>query len=257
VRRGPRATGKWLTASVERDVGQVVEGAFDQAEARDPAHTRTWVVLVDGDRYQIELIETEAGRRSVAVHLVIDLVHVPEYLWSAAWCFVAKDDPAAEDWVAEHALAILRGRSVHVASSIAQQTDEHRLASDRRGGVKQCVRYLENKEPCPCDEQALEQGWPIATGVVEGACWHLIADPSDITGSRCSVQGAEAVLGLHTMIGNGDFDEYWQFHAARERERLYPGAQQPQRKSGRPYAQPYPQRSANARPPPRTMSLRQ
>ncbi|MGW0828333.1 ISKra4 family transposase [Streptomyces sp. NPDC002845] len=226
VRRGPHAARKWLTASVERDAAQVIEAAFDQAEARDAAHARTWVVLVDGDRHQIELIETEARRRSVTVHLVIDLVHVLEYLWSAAWCFFAKDDPAAEDWVAEHALAILRGRSAQMASSITKQADEHRLAADRHSGVKECVHYLENKEPYLRYDQALEQGWPIATGVVEGACRHLIADRFDITGSRWSVEGAEAVLALRAVIDNGDFDEYWQFHAARERERLYPGAEQ-------------------------------
>lgn len=220
VRRGPHATAKWLTASVAKDAGGVIEAAFDQAEARDLAHTRTWVVLVDGDRHQIELIETEARRRNVPVHLVVDLVHVLEYVWSAAWCFFAKDDPAAEDWVAEHALAILRGRSAQVASSIAEQADEHHLAADRRGGVKECVRYLENKQPYLRYDQALEQGWPIATGVVEGACRHLIADRFDITGSRWSVEGAEAVLALRAVQDNGDFPEYWAFHTEREHHRV-------------------------------------
>jgi len=78
VRRGPHATAKWLTGSVARDAGEVIAAAFGQAEARDPAHLRTWVVLVDGDRHQIELIEAEAARRNAAIHLVIDLVHVLE-----------------------------------------------------------------------------------------------------------------------------------------------------------------------------------
>jgi hypothetical protein len=76
VRRGPHAEAKWLTGSVTCDAGEVIAVAFGQAEARDPAHARPWVVLVDGDRHQIELIEAEAARRKVTVHLVIDLVHV-------------------------------------------------------------------------------------------------------------------------------------------------------------------------------------
>jgi hypothetical protein len=88
-----------------------ITAAFGQAEARDPGHLRTWVVLVDGDRHQIELIQAEAARRKAAVHLVIDLVHVLEYLWAAAWCFHARDDPAAEGWVAVQALAVLAGRA--------------------------------------------------------------------------------------------------------------------------------------------------
>ena len=91
VRRGPDATAKWLTGSVARDAGEVIAAAFGQAEARDPAHLRTWVVLVDGDRHQIELIEAEAARRKTAIHLVIDLVHVLEHLWAAAWCFHTRD----------------------------------------------------------------------------------------------------------------------------------------------------------------------
>ena len=64
--------------------------------------------------------------------------------------------------------------------------------------------------------QALEQGWPIATGVVEGACRHLIADRFDITGSRWSVEGAEALLLLRAVIINGDFEEYWLHHIEQE-----------------------------------------
>jgi hypothetical protein len=111
IRRGPHATAKWLTGSVTCDAREVIAAAFGQAGARDPGHLRTWVVLVDGDRHQIELIQAEAARRKAAVHLVIDLVHVLEYLWAAAWRFHARDDPAAEDWVAVQALAVLAGRA--------------------------------------------------------------------------------------------------------------------------------------------------
>jgi hypothetical protein len=76
ARRGPHATAKWLTGSVACDAQDVIRAAFSQAEARDPAHARTWVVLADGDRHQIEVIQAEAARRNVTVHLVIDLVHV-------------------------------------------------------------------------------------------------------------------------------------------------------------------------------------
>jgi hypothetical protein len=109
IRRGPHAEAKCLTGSVARDADQVIAAAFNQAEARDPARARTWVVLVDGNRHQTELIQAEAARRKAEVHLVLDLVRVLEYLWAAAWCFHARDDPAAEDWVAVQALAVLSG----------------------------------------------------------------------------------------------------------------------------------------------------
>jgi hypothetical protein len=221
VRRGPHAEAKWLTGSVARDAAEVIRAAFGQAEARDRQHVRTWVVLVDGDRHQIELIEAEAARRKVAVHLVIDLVHVLEYLWAAVWCFHARDDPAAEDWVAVQALAVLAGRTQQVTESLTAQAGQHGLAESQRTGVDACVRYLANNKEYLRYDEALASGWPIATGVVEGACRHLIGDRLNITGSRWGVEGAEAVLRLRAVIDNGDFEAYWAFHIRREHYRVH------------------------------------
>ena len=71
------------------------------------------------------------------------------------------------------------------------------------------MRYLTSKQEFLGYDHALAAGWPIATGAVEGACRHLIADRLAITGSRWGVASAEAVLTLRAMISNGDFDEYW------------------------------------------------
>jgi hypothetical protein len=77
-------------------------------------------------------------------------------------------------------------------------------------------------------DQALAAGWPVATGVIEGACRHLIGDRLDIGGARWGLEGAEAVLNLRAVISNGDSEEYWRFHLAREHQRLYPGTTQGQ-----------------------------
>jgi hypothetical protein len=66
---------------------------------------------------------------------------------------------------------------------------------------------------------ALSSGWPIATGVIEGACRHLVKDRMDITGARWGTNGAEAVLKLRAVRANNDFEEYWRYHLDRERER--------------------------------------
>ncbi|MFD9637303.1 ISKra4 family transposase, partial [Streptomyces violascens] len=71
-------------------------------------------------------------------------------------------------------------------------------------------------------DTALAAGWPIATGAVEGACRHLIADLLDITGARWGLPGAEAVLNLRTVVANGDLTAYWRFHAVREQHRVHP-----------------------------------
>jgi hypothetical protein len=78
----------------------MIAAAFDEAEARDPGHQRTWVVLVDGAEHPLALIRAEAARRGVTIHIIIDIIHVLEYLWGAGWSLHAAGDPAAEDWVA-------------------------------------------------------------------------------------------------------------------------------------------------------------
>src|SRR5215472_11639106 len=97
-RPGPTARGKWLTASVVESIDEVITAVFDEATRRDSQHRRPWVALVDGNRQQIERIQTEARRRKVEVSVVIDFVHVLEYLWKAAWCFFDQGDRAAEAW---------------------------------------------------------------------------------------------------------------------------------------------------------------
>jgi hypothetical protein len=228
LRPGPKARAKWLAGSVRHDPAEVIAAAFDEAEARDPLHMRTWVVLVDGAEHQLDLIRAEAARRAVTIHVVIDIIHVLEYLWKAAWSLHAAGDPAAEDWVAVKALAVLAGDSGRAAAAITAQAAAAGLTGSQRAGADTCVRYLSSKQEFLRYDQALEAGWPIATGIIEGACRHLIADRLDIGGARWGLDGAEAVLTLRAVISNGDFGEYWRFHLAREHQRLYPGTTQGQ-----------------------------
>jgi hypothetical protein len=221
LRPGPKARAKWLAGSVRKNPSDVIAAAFDEAEARDPGHLRTWVVLVDGAEHQLDLIRAEAARRGATIHIVIDLIHVLEYIWKAAWS-LHDADPAAEDWVAAKALEVLAGGSARAAEEIAAEAGSAGLTPSRRTGADACVRYLSARHEYLRYDQALAEGWPIATGVIEGACRHLIADRLDIGGARWGLDGAEAVLTLRAVISNGDFEEYWPFHLAREHQRLYP-----------------------------------
>jgi hypothetical protein len=77
---GPVARNKWLTASIVKDAGTVIDQVLDDAQRRDPKHQRTWVALVDGNNHQIQRIKGGAKARKVKVTIVVDLVHVLEYL---------------------------------------------------------------------------------------------------------------------------------------------------------------------------------
>ncbi len=219
--REPQARGKWLTASVTDDIPAVIAAAFGEAERRDPAHRRTWVVLVDGNNTQIEAVTAEAARRSTTVTIIIDFIHVLEYLWQAAWSFFDKGEPAAEEWVADQARKILNGKARQVAAGIRRRATAYGYSAQERAGADECARYLDNKKDCLDYATALAKGWPIATGVIEGACRHIVKDRMDITGARWGLEGAEAILKLRALTASGDFDAYWRYHLRSERERIH------------------------------------
>ena len=108
---GPVAANKWLCASIVKDAGSRDRRVFDEAERRDPKHRRTWVALVDGNNHQIQRIKYEARNAGVKVTIIVDFVHVLEYLWNAAGCLSPRRDPAAEQWVHRQATRVLEGHA--------------------------------------------------------------------------------------------------------------------------------------------------
>ena len=217
----PAARNKWLTASVAADAAEVVGRGFDEADRRDPDHTRSWIALVDGNNHQINRIHAEADGRGVDVAIIVDFVHVLEYLWRAAWSFFDEGDAAAETWVHDKATAVLDGRARQVAAGIRRRATRHGLDPPRRIRADTAAAYLTNKAAYLDYPTALTSGWPIATGVIEGACRHLIKDRMDLTGARWGLHGAEAILQLRALRANGDFDDYWRYHLAQERRRTH------------------------------------
>ena len=194
---------------------------LNQADRRDPEHQRAWVALVDGNNHQIHRIRTEARKRNLKIPIVVDFIHVLEYLWSACWCFFQEGDPAAEQWVSDKARQVLDGRAGIVAAAIRRKATRLALEPNKRQAADRCSDYLLAKRPYLDYPTALQNGWPIATGVIEGACRHLVKDRLDITGARWGLAGAEAILTLRALISNGDFDQYWPFHLAQEHRRVH------------------------------------
>lgn len=217
----PEAANKWVTASVAEDAATVVGSVFEEADRRDPHHRRCWVALVDGNNHQIDRIKAEASKRDVKVSIVIDLIHVLEYIWASAWSFFTEGDAAAEAWVREKTLAVLDGNARQVAAGIRRRASTAHLSKAKRRTADACADYLTNKAAHLDYPTALAAGWPIATGIIEGACRHIVADRMAITGARWSVEGAEAVLKLRAVCSNNDFEEYWRFHLSKERTRVH------------------------------------
>jgi hypothetical protein len=221
---GPRAAGKWLTASVTADAAEVVAAAFAEAARRDPGHERTWIALADGNKDQIRHIQAQAAARGVQVTIICDLIHVLEYLWDAAWCLFPEASPDAGPWVRARAAQILDGAAADVAAGL--RVSAAGLGTTKRAIAEKTARYLQAKAPWLDYPTALAKGWPISTGVIEGACRHLVKDRMAITGARWGVTTAEAILQLRALHANGDFDDYWAYHCYREHQRNHPATYQ-------------------------------
>jgi hypothetical protein len=227
----PRPEQKRVWASLEKEPEQVIGQAFDEAGRRDPAGEKTWVALVDGNMDQIRIIEKTAQQKGLELTIVVDLIHVIEYLWKAARAFHPQSGPQLESWVEYRLLEILKGKASLIAGGMRRSATLQGLCSEARKPVDICAGYLLNHAPYLHYDRYLAQGLPVATGVIEGACRHLVKDRMDVTGARWSLTGAEAVLRLRALISSHDFEQYWTFHEAREYQRnhenLYAGGKVP------------------------------
>lgn len=215
----PRAQNKRVWASIAREPVDVIVEAFQEAERRDPDHQRRWVALVDGNKTQIDLIQRCAKQCGVEVTLILDVIHVLEYLWKAGLCFCKEGTPELERWVTERLMRVLEGHCSDVAGGIHRSATKRELNAKERGNADECADYLITYKDMLRYDEFLRDGLPIATGVIEGACRHLIQDRMGRTGARWGLDGAEAILRLRSLRSSGDFDEYWQFHIEQEHRR--------------------------------------
>ena len=223
---GPRAERKWLTATITAGTAGVVADVFAEASRRDPGRQRTWIALADGDNHQIRQITARAAARGLTITIICDFIHVTEYLWNAAWCFFPEASPGAAPWVRRHAAAILDGHATQTAAAIRDQaTATTSLSKTKRKTAARTANYLTAKAPYLNYPAALAAGWPITTGIIEGACRHLVKDRMDITGARWGVPTAQAILQLRALHANGDLDTYWTYHLNREHHRNHPHPQ--------------------------------
>jgi hypothetical protein len=216
----PHAVSRRYRVDIAAGRAEAIRWMFDEAEHRDPGHDRDWIVLVDGDKHQIALIEAEAARRGVTVTILIDLIHVLEYLWRAGWALHRPRDPAIETWTITQVLDILHGHAGQVTGRIRQLAAARPpQASEHKKNIKRVLGYLQAKMPYLDYPAALAAGWPVATGVIEGACRHLVKDRMGITGARWSTDGAQAILWLRVIRANADHDTYWQHYKQQEHQR--------------------------------------
>lgn len=212
----PRPEGKRVWASLERRPEDVVRDIFAEASLRDPERRKHWVFLLDGDSKLERWVRAEARSKGVQVTLVLDFIHALEYLWRAAHVFFEEDSPDIEAWVLERLKRLLRGEVSKVVAGMTRMATVRKLTKKQRAPVDTAAKYLLRRKSMVQYDKMLAIGAPIASGIIEGACRHLVNDRLDVTGARWSLAGAEAVLRLRSLLASGDFDEYWHIHEEAE-----------------------------------------
>ena len=217
--RRPRPEHKRVWASLEHKPAEVIEEAFREALDRDPGGEKSWVSVVDGNEHQLNVLEELAEKHGVHFTIILDIIHVLEYLWKAGHALAAEGSDELEYWVLERLGRILEGRVSQVAAGMRRSATRRGLRKNQRAPVDTCADYLLKYKAYMAYDEYLAAGFPIGSGVIEGACRHLVKDRLDLTGARWRLVGAEAVLRLRALRSSHDFEEYWRFHEAREYER--------------------------------------
>ena len=225
IKDRPKPAHKHVWAEMSRDVEGEPLGAkdaifralFQDLNLRNAGHDRPVVCLMDGER---ALWETQRVYFPEAVG-ILDLFHVMERLWTAAHCFHAEGSDKAEEFVADRLRGLLEGRVGHVIGGLRQRLTKHQLTGTRAKTLNSVITYLENNREQMRYDVYLKAGYPIGSGVAEGACRHLVKDRLEQTGMRWTVSGAQAMLHLRATYLNDQWNEFIENRIEREQIRLY------------------------------------
>jgi hypothetical protein len=185
----PQPANKQVFATLEGKEVAIARLA-QQAARRQGEHITAQVALTDG----AEPLQLQVTSQLAGFTLVLDFIHVSEYLWQAANALFGETDPQRVAWVEGRALSLLSGKAPEVIQLLEETAKEQKLTDAQEKVLRQVSGYLQRNLPYMHYDAYLARGWPIGTGVVEGTCRHLIKDRMELSGMRWVQEGAQAIL---------------------------------------------------------------
>lgn len=226
----PKPLHKRIRASLIRDAAHTSNPSYEEifgwlrreARARNPEKDKPMVLLMDGQ----ESLWKASASLQVEQHGVeiLDLVHATSYLWKAARLFYPKGSEEAEPFVKYRVELILNGKASTVIRGLRRMGSLRGLGTRKREKLDKICGYLENNRSRMNYHEYLAQGYPIASGVIEGACRNLVKDRMERSGMRWVLDGAHAMMGLRSVHLCGLWDQFTAFRIRKECARLYPNA---------------------------------
>jgi len=197
-------------ASIEQPKKEVMEEIKEEVKDENFAHSPL-VCVMDGAKY-LWRIFGEVFKEIKNKALILDIIHVVEYIWLIAHAKYKEGSDGATQYVYEKLLLILQGK---IASYIMELQTEMLTGPWKKSQSKtfsKVIIYFKNHKQYMKYNQYLARGYPIASGVVESACSHVVKDRMEISGARWGIDGAEAILKLRSIVNSNDWDEYWKFY---------------------------------------------
>jgi hypothetical protein len=189
----------------------------NEAGERDRGGRKPTVCLLDGEKalwdWYRESLPDAVG--------ILDLFHVLERLWLAAYCFHTEGSQAAETFVSERLRMLLEGKVGGLIGGLRQMRTKHGVTGTKAKTLGSVIGYLENNRDHMHYDQYLAAGYPIGSGVAEGACRHVVKDRMERSGMRWTLEGAQAMLHLRSIYLNGDWDEFIDYRIQAEQAGLY------------------------------------
>ena len=178
-------------------------------------HIRHQVALTDGS----EALQERVHAQFPDFTLVLDCIHAIEYLWKAANALLGETALERTDWVKSRVQHMLSGQSAVLIADLQSLASTAEAASKKT--LLAVAAYYERNRAFMRYDQYLAAGWPIATGVIEGACRHLVKDRGELSGMRWTQAGAEALLQLRSVAENGDWESFHAFRRLQRQQTLY------------------------------------
>jgi hypothetical protein len=184
---------------------------------RDPKDEKPCICVMDGERQLWNLAE-EWFPRAIGI---LDLFHAMKRLWDVAHCLYAEESAEAGEFVTHHLRMLLQGKVGYVLRNFRPLVKTHNLKGAKKTTVESAITYYENNQQHMRYDEYLAAGYPIASGVAEGACKHLVKDRMERAGMRWELEGAHAILSLRAVYLNDLWDRFIAYRVATEQIRLY------------------------------------
>jgi hypothetical protein len=188
-----------------------------QVARREGPHILDRVALCDG----CEPLQTRISHQFPDFTLILDFIHADEYLWAVANVLLGEQHPQRLEWMATYTLKILSGQTQQVITSFQKMAQDKQYTATQRAQLEKTAAYFQRNLPYMAYDLYLQRGWPIASGVIEGACRHFVKDRCELSGMRWSQTGVENLFRLRAIAENGDWDDYHLFRKRQRHLRLY------------------------------------